>query len=273
MTRSRTSPTCGLILLAVTLACWAPAAIGEETDEELRKHWKIEKFQWQGPLGESSGLDILNELGDVRTRLSNDREVYVSAVIQRHEADPHQADVRIGEKDGKMTIETVFAAAESFDPEILTPGMARRRIDLTVIVPLGARLDVRTVKGLIEAKGLESDVTATSVSGDVVVSILGSLEARTERGEITATFKSTEWQAPPALETLTGDIHLWLPQDADVTVRAETTGLITTDYSIRIESEPAPSEQKAATARIGQGKGRLSIHSTKGSVRILRRRG
>ncbi len=253
------------------LPCSTVLAAGAEDD--LREHWQIEKFNWQGPIGEGRALEITNDLGDVRARLSSDDQIYVSAVIQRHRDDPHEADVRIGEHDGRMTIEPTFATQQSFDPEVLTEGMERRRIDLTVIVPLGARLEVRTRGGLIEAKGLESDVVASSTSGDVVVSILGSLQAHTERGEITATFKGTEWQEAPSLTTLTGDVSVWLPADADATVRAETSGLITTDYSIEIDSEPPPSEKKSATARIGKGRHELSIESTKGSVRILRSRG
>lgn len=274
MTRSKTPlarrhPLGTVTLVLLAAICWTPATGAEEGDDELRKHWRIDKFQWQGPIGENRGIEISNELGDIRTRLSSDDQVFVSAVIQRHENDPHQGDVRIGEKDGRMTIEPAFAAAESFDPEILTEGMEKRRIDVTVIVPLGVRLIAHTAKGLIEAKGLESDVEATSTSGDVVVSIVGSVRARTERGAIHATLRSAEWKEAPALETLTGDVTVWLPPDADAVVKAETSGLITTDYSIDIAREGA-GEKKSATAKIGEGKRRLTIRSTKGSVRILK---
>jgi hypothetical protein len=263
---------CGAATAAsLVLLCGPPAAAGAEKD--LRQHWRIEKLEWQGSIGDLRGLEIVNDLGDVRARLSSDDQVYVSAVVQRHEDDPYQADLRIGERDGRMTLEPAFAAEQSVDPQLLSEGMELRRIDLTVIVPVGAELEVRTVKGLIEAKGLESDVVAASTAGDVVVSILGSLRAETERGAITATFKSTEWSVAPALSTVTGDVSVWLPAGADVTVDAETSGLITTDYSIEIDSEPPPSERKAATARIGGGGHTLTIKSTKGAVRILRSRG
>ena len=263
-----------VILLLAMLTVEPSRAVeppGAEKDD-LRQHWEIDKFRWEGPLGDKTVIEVENLLGDVRARISESDQVYFSAIIQQHDEDPDQADFKITEQDGRLSVAVAFIAKEGIDLVERPPEMAKRRIDLSILIPAGARLEARTHEGLIEAKGLESEVVASSISGDVFVSIAGSLEARTERGKIQAIFKDPEWDSPPRLETVTGDITVWLPNGAGGKVRAETTGLITTDYSIEIESRPA-SHHKTAVAKVGKGKRQLSIKSIKGGVRILRLRG
>jgi len=233
--------------------------------------WQIEHYRWSGSLAAGRTIEIRNDHGDIRCRLSDGEEVFFSAVIQRHSDDPRRAEIAIEESKGGLTISVLYPPVDNPGAAEITPEMERRRVDLTALIPAGGRITARTIKGLIEARGLESDVEASSLSGSIVLSTTGLVRARTEHGRIDATLASGTWQGLPTLETVTGDITLFLPPSTDATIRAETRGLITTDYSIEISQETAIGP-KRAVARIGEGRLKLAISSSKGNVRILKSR-
>ncbi|MGB5815541.1 MAG: hypothetical protein WBH75_19905 [Thermoanaerobaculia bacterium] len=231
--------------------------------------WQIEHYRWSGSIAEGRAIDIRNNHGDIRCRFSDSEEVLVSAVIQRHSDDPRRAEMAIEESKDGLTIAVLYPPVDDPGASEVTPEMEKRRVDLTALIPAGSRLTAGTIKGLIEAKGLESDVEASSLSGNIVLATTGLVHARTEHGRIDAVLESDTWQGRPTLETVTGDITLFLPPSTDATIRAETRGLITTDYSIEISQEAAIGP-KQAVARIGEGHLELAITSSKGNIRILK---
>ncbi len=254
-----------LVVLIVTLAS---SPLSAETGGALGD-WKIDTFRWTGTTDAVKLVEVHNPHGNLRFRKAEYSQAFASAAIQRHKDDPRLGDIRVVEQDGKVTIDVVFDTPEDFDPAVLTDEMAKRRIDLTVLIPAGAHLNARTEDGEIEAKGLDGDVSATSTAGDIVLSIRGSLEARTDRGAVKAVLKSADWRKSPVIETTTGEIVVWLHADADTTIQAQTAGWITTDYSIDITS-PSTATTKTAVAKIGHGKHPFPIHSTKGNIRLSR---
>ena len=232
--------------------------------------WKIERFNWTGPAA-AGGLKVSNPHGDVRLRPSGDDQVLVSAVIQRDQNDPMAQDIRIDrdeddperlvvEADWKLTAEGAAVENER---------MKKRRIDLTVLVPAGGAVWISTDAGLIEAKGLENPVDVRTVSGEVRLSSSRRVRALAERGEMNITFTGGGWLESSVLESTTGRITAWLSPEAEVTVRGETTGLITTDFSVEIENAMAPTFRKRAVAEIGGGGDELILTSAKGDLRIL----
>ncbi len=98
-------------------------------------------------------MRVLNPYGDVRLRASDAGEVEVSAMIQRRTSDPVKAEVQIGRRRGRLTIEVVYPAAPRGD---------LHRVDIAVFVPAGAQVAVRTRDGMIQARGLANDVELES---------------------------------------------------------------------------------------------------------------
>ncbi|MEM7585908.1 MAG: DUF4097 family beta strand repeat-containing protein [Acidobacteriota bacterium] len=251
-------------------ALWAAPSLEAQSESRLGD-WKVETFRWTGTDEATRSVTVRNPHGNVRLRKAETGKAFTSAAIQRHGDDPRLGDIRVEEADGKVTIEVGFSTPEGFDPAKLTEEMAKHRIDITVLVPAEARLEVQTEDGDIEGKGLESDVTASSTTGDIVLSIDGSLEARTERGTVKAVFKSADWRTPPKLTTTTGEIIVWLPPNANTEIRARTAGWLTTDYSLEITSPPEE-QMKSAVVKLGDGKHPFAIESTKGNIRLSRLR-
>lgn len=231
--------------------------------------WKIERFDATHELGQATAVEIRNDYGDVRCRVSDHNELSVVANIQRHQDDPRKAEVRIGEEGERITIEVVYPPADDDEAARITAEMEKRRVDVSVLLPEKPRLVVETGDGLIEVKGLKAPLDASTRNGRIVARTASTVRARSVHGPLEVTFRTTDWEEPSSLLSQTGDIAVWLPPEAAILVEAETLGELSTDYSIEIERR-GPNDKKFAVARIGEGGGRRAIRSEKGKVRVLR---
>ncbi len=252
-------PWCLILLSLLPLAWAAPGASGE---------WTTERFRWQGPPGSARTIEVRNDYGDIRARCAG-QQVEVSAVIQTQALDPYTADIGIGERAGRMVIQVELARRGGAGEDGELQPKIRRRVDMTVFIPPGAELRAHTLGGLIEARGLKSNVIAESTSGDIFISATGYVRARSERGAITVHLHAAAWPEAPSFETVSSDVAVWLPPDADAVVEARTAGEITTDYSISIRPL-GTGTRKHAVATIGGGKHPLFITSEIGKIKILR---
>lgn len=246
----------------------SPARTGAQ---EEASSWSLERFHWSAELSEGKTVRIENLHGDLRVRHAGNREVEVSAVIQKDVRDSLEAHIEVHETDEGLSIKAVYrprgnpATEEADDPE---EADLVRRVDLVVFLPAGNPLVARTGRGLLEAKGLQSSVEGTTTFGDIVVSTDQRIALRSQHGAISVVLKTTAWQEPALLETLTGDIRVELPKGADVLATATTTGEITTDFSIAIE-RPEHGFHKRAKATIGKGTCPLQIVTEKGGIKLV----
>jgi len=261
--RKRSRLAAGILACGLLLA-WPLRA-------QLPDDWKIERSEATHELGRATAVEVRNDYGDVRCRVTEQSELLVVANIQRHQDDPRKAEVRIAEDGERIIIEVVYPDAGGDEAAAITAEMERRRADVAVLLPERPRLAVETTDGLIEIKGLKESLDASSRQGRIVVRTSATVRARNEHGPLEVTFLTTDWDEPSSLLSQTGDITVWLPPDAAVLVEAETLGELSTDYSIEIERR-GTAEKKFAVARIGQGGGRLALRSEKGRVRLLRNR-
>jgi hypothetical protein len=247
-------------LLGVALVIAGPA-----TAED----WTIDRFQWSGSTKPGASIEIVNHHGDVRTRSSGINEVEILANIQHAPGDPYEAEIRVSDTSDPFGIEVEWNLRDGASAAESTPEMAKRRVDVTVIVPRTSRLTVRTTTGLVEAKGHGAAVVAESEDGEIRISTEGAISARSQHGSIDAVLGSVAPDSSSVFETTTGDIAVWLPGDASATVAAETLGVISTDYSIDIRRDESDG-RKHATAVIGGGGAQLKIQTVRGQVRLFR---
>ncbi len=249
----------GIILLA---ALTPRAMAGTPAGEEV-----IRRYRWEGSLAAGAAVDVANLHGDIRARCANGADVLLLGVIQKTKSDPDEPVIEVN-NEKTLTISVKYPqrkiAGERTPPRVAPI----RRVDLTILIPAGSRLRARTRKGFIQAKGIRGDVVARSSGGNIVITTHGCANAYTERGSIFLDLKQPVWRESPTLETLTGDIRVRLPKNIHAEVIAETSGDITTEYSIEIHREPT-SHRKRARAVISGGGQTLYIKSARGDVTLL----
>ena len=225
--------------------------------------WKKESTQWLEEIGPGETIRVVNPLGDIRARFGGyENQVEILATLQYTEQPASIPEVTLNRADGGIDVSTRWAPGEEAGPG---------RVDLVVFVPRGATLDARTEDGLLEAKGLKSDLIASSRQGEIRIrSIQGRVNAKSSRGAISAALEAGVTEQPQAITTETGDIEVYLWEDASMQVQLSTSGEISTDFTIEIEHRRFEEPGKHGRATIGEDGPSLALESKRGRVRLLR---
>ena len=142
------------------------------------------------------------------------------------------------------------------------------QVEFTVMVPAGVGFIGRTINGEIEALGLEGDVKAFTVNGEIDITTTGLAAAGTVNGSITVSMDRADWDGKLDFTTVNGSITLEMPADLSCDVSVSTVnGHISSDYPLMVEGRFSPRQLKGT---IGDGGRTLSIKTVNGSIQIRR---
>jgi DUF4097 and DUF4098 domain-containing protein YvlB len=124
------------------------------------------------------------------------------------------------------------------------------------------------VEGDVEALLLGGNVDVSSVMGNIRISTTGYAVAKTISGSINASLGNTNWPGQLQFETVTGEITLALPNEANTEFHAESiTGAISTDFPLVVENS---ANAHAMNGTIGNGGRKLIIKTTSGAIKLHR---
>lgn len=271
-TRIRDSWPRGLVLVCIAAFLALPA--GAESPQ-VEDSWQKNNYQWFEKIEPGGGVQVVNPYGNIYARFGGyEHQVEILATIQRLEQELPELEVVFRHTDGgglEVTVAPSAPAEGDGSPSPPTAEETRDRVDLVLFVPQGAALHARTEADRIEVKGLDGDLIAESVKGDIWVrKIKGAVQARSERGQISAMLESGVTRKPQEISTRTGEIEVHLWEDANMDVTIETSGEISTDFSMRIEHRRFEEPGKHAVAIVGEEGPQLSLLSKRGRVRLLR---
>ncbi len=211
--------------------------------------WRMERERIERLLPPGYAVNVYNPCGDIRCRKLKDHNVAVFAVVQTPPNALLSPQITLSESAQAVHVCVVPPPAPPGEAASATP-----RVDLTVYIPADAPLNLSTIHGIIEAKGIRQAVVAETESGSVTVHTSGPLAITTTSGSITAILKSKEpWSHPVSVESVTGDISLRLPRYPDIVARLRSAGRISVDYSTQVQSAH-DSHIKQITARISEGR-------------------
>jgi hypothetical protein len=197
----------------------------------------------------------------------------------------HQLDIRstVQQPDGAASITFLPAVRDGrFDvapqlPEgvVLAEG---QRIDLVLYVPKAHAVTVRTVAGVIESRGVKSDIDLATDSGEIAVrGTDGTVQARTGDGRIEVTLED---RARPGsvqrLTSRTGGVTVNVSDKLNAEVRLSTSQQFSTDYSLAVEYRDGQEPNKVATAVVGapksgKDKAQLVLESLVSEIRLQRK--
>ncbi|CAN5364228.1 hypothetical protein BH24PSE2_BH24PSE2_04090 [soil metagenome] len=221
------------------------------------KNFELDRFRWQGDMGGRECVIAANEWGDLRVRTTHRGEMAISAVIQK---------IGVTEDEFEILVEP---AAECMEVRVATktpePG---GRVDLTLLVPPGLRLEGRTRDGLTEIK-YDGDVAARTRGGQIIIASLRTASASSISGDIIARLDGSAWGSPLEFESERGDIIVSLPDDANAELHARTTGAIDSEFPGRTTASAYAGTSLDET--LGHGGPNIEITSDSGNVRIVAR--
>jgi len=256
----------GLLGAAVLGLVVSSAFAGTSQDDVNYSKETTKRFETIEP---GAQLRVVNHHGNVYARFGGyENRVELLATTQKLDQGLPPLELRTRETEGGLVVDVAPEGQESAEAGSVD---RRDRVDLVVFVPRGAVLEVETREDLIEAKGLESDVSASSLKGDIRIrSIKGRVRAKTDRGTIEVTLETGATPEPQELTTVTGEIEVYLREDADMSVDLATSGEISTDFTLTIEHRRFEEPGKYGTAVVGDGGPQLTLRSKRGAIRLFR---
>jgi hypothetical protein len=239
-------------------------------------------FRWSGRMASGQVLDVRGISGDIRAELASGSAAEIVAQKRGRSGDFDQVEIRVVEESDGVTVCAVYRPEEHpgggcdlDEGDRVRRDRSRRdeirvSVDYVVKVPAGVDLVGSMVSGDVEARGLRSDVKASTVSGDVFVSTTGTARANTVSGSIDVEMGSLDWR-DLSFHTVSGDITLRLPASLAADVEFESlSGDLDTDFDLALQGR---SQRRWVGERlrgtIGDGGGRsLSLQTVSGDVRL-----
>jgi hypothetical protein len=190
----------------------------------------------------------------------------------RHD-DPASVEIDVVEHAGGVTICAVYPDVPGQPPNECLPGGKGHlsnndndvQVVFTITVPAGVDFRPSMVTGTIAALQLRSHVMASTVTGDVAVTTSETATATAVTGSVDATLLGTVWDRDQAFTTVTGNVTVQIPGDADAHVMATTvTGSVMSDFPLSDRTGGGKEGD------IGAGGQDLVLAAVTGTVRLRR---
>ena len=255
----------------------APVVFGQSPDEvdQADTSFEIERSSWLGEVNEDQSLVVSNNFGNVFCRFGGtEGQAEIAATIQHFPSEGPRLEVVT--RTTKKEVRASVGFRENAGGELNTkpePDQLKRA-DLVVFVPEGRNLVVDSQDGMIECRGVRSDVTATTTSGAVrLKGIVGRVAASTGSGPVTVLFSPHGSKKIQRVESVSGKIEAHIPENADIEVRVATHGEISSGFKMDLTGDTTGTSLHRGVAVIGSPGSELELMSDTGSIQIVRRLG
>jgi hypothetical protein len=157
--------------------------------------FELERVSWVGEVGDGQRITVRNPFGDVRARFGGyTGQVELLANVQHFADEGGRLELDTAAVPTGLVV-TVGYRTDTGALALVRDPAQKKRVDLVIYVPEGATLSVSTDDGLIDMRGLRSDVRGRSVAGAIRVrKVDGTLDLSTSTGD-----RGAHYRAPPDL--------------------------------------------------------------------------
>jgi len=255
---------------ACVALAWSGAGIGAQ-----------EPFEWNGRLARGGTLEVKGISGSIRAEPTSGSSAVVVAEKTGRRGDFDQVEIRVVKHGDDVTICAVHGDADGGD-DCSGRGSTRRglfrrdrsihvSVDFVVKLPAGTPLKAELISGDVDVRGVESDVTAATVSGDITISTSGLARAHAVSGSLDVAMGATEWDELD-FNTVSGDITLRLPEATAADLEFQSvSGDLTSDFDLRLTGRIGRRwPGQPLRAKLGEGGRAITLRTVSGDVRLLR---
>lgn len=266
--------------------CQGVALVASLTVATTPVQGQADTFEWTGSLGSGQTLEVKGIVGNIRTSLARGTQAEVIARKRGDEDDFQEVAIEMVEAGDRIVICAVYGSWNHgqgrCDPDRRDRQDDNERrhsntdidveVDYEIRLPAGVAFEGAIVSGDITAEGLESDVSAHTVDGEISIVTTGRAWANTVSGDIEiemGDFSGGDLD----FNTVSGDITLWLPPDfsADVDFNS-LSGDFDTDFDMEIHRQNDRWVGLQIEGTIGAGGRNLSLNTVSGDVELKRTR-
>jgi hypothetical protein len=241
----------GLRMAAPAAQDASPAPGVPPSPRELR----MERLEWAKEVDGAepvTAIEVRNDFGDIRARGAEDRRLDATMVVQRLDPSGDKVGFTVERRGGVVALVVGYPPGRVRDADPHPAKDSYDRLDLVVFVPAGVTLRAHTLRGRVEARGLKSDVEASTLDGPIFVRTTGAVQARTGSGEVTAWLDAGALAAagpPLVLRSDSGPLAVTLPARGDLHLRVETAGEIASKLALRRARRAGRTEAALTPAR------------------------
>jgi hypothetical protein len=181
-----------------------------------------------------------------------------------------------GEPRNRFTVSATALAKTTPPAPKLRPGPHGVVVDATdplavllVRVPDGVNLDLDSRDGNVDVINVQGNARVRAGHGDVQIIVPGYAEATVGTGKLSATIGAMQWPGTLHFSTITGDIEIWVNENAKFHVRMHTeNGTLFSDFAL---SGSAAGNSETIDSDVNGGGGQnIDIESNAGAIRLLK---
>jgi hypothetical protein len=239
-------------------------------------------FRWEKALPAGSTVSLHNLNGNVSVAPSTTGKVEVVGVKRGSRRYFDEVTLEVVETSRGIMVCSMFKSADmECDESGYRVHNDRRRgwrdrdndfddvrIDIVVKVPKEMVVSANSVSGNVDVSGAEGRVRAGSVSGDVRLERLRatSVRATSVSGDIVVSVDALTGDGDLHFSSVSGNVTAELPKtiDADVTMHS-VSGSLDSDFPLTLNGRL---RRNNIEARIGKGGRMLEVHTVSGDVRL-----
>jgi hypothetical protein len=230
-------------------------------------------FDWQGKLAKGQSLFLRDVNGDIAVTAAPGDVAVVHAVKTWQRADPAQVQVIAVPGDSGATVCALWAGRTGdcgANGHYTMHGIRNSsdvRVQLTVQLPKGVRLDVLGANGGINVTGAAAALHLITVNGTIeAATASGGINAVTVNGDVRATTKALPPGSEVKIVTVNGSITATLPAklDADVNAKA-VSGSVESEFPMTVKSGVLG---RHLEGRVGLGGATVNLTTVNGSIDI-----
>jgi hypothetical protein len=142
--------------------------------------------------------------------------------------------------------------------------------NLLLRVPDGVNLDVASRAGDIHVTNIAGNARVDTPKGNVLIILPGYAEANVGVGRLSVTMGALQWPGTLHFTTGTGDVEIWVNENAKFHVRMHTAnGTLFSDFDLR--GNAAGTAETIDTDVNGGGGGQgIDVESNGGAIRLLK---
>jgi hypothetical protein len=259
-----------LIRVTALVASVATSAFAQATPQA--------DFRWEKALPAGSTVRLHNLNGDVTVTPGTGDRVEIVGVKRGNRRYFDGVTIEVVETSDGVVACAMFEAmdADCSENGFRTRGRRDRdhddwddvSIDMQVRLPRGMRLSAGSVSGDVTVTGAEGDVRVSSVSGDVEALRLkaSSVRATSVSGDVLVSIDALTGDGSLHFTSVSGDVVAELPKNlnADVSMRT-VSGALDTEFPITLNGRM---RRSSLEARIGQGGRELNVTTVSGDVTL-----
>ncbi|SFD31926.1 hypothetical protein [Pseudoalteromonas denitrificans] len=254
------------ILNFILICGSAQSVIAKETTSNKRV--ALQQYSWHGELPKQRVVKVFNPFGSISSSNTNHNMIEIGGVIQQIGSIKKPYDVEISDVDGITEIHVVY-------PEGIKSLSGERiaRFDLGIYVPANVTLLMETDFGDIKVKKHRSHLIAYSKSGKIKLGTAGSVQARSESGNIYVDLYAKNWFQTQNISSEKGDVYLSIVNDANVELKLSASDIHSNklvDYpNIKVNYKNFHgSEHNKVSVVFGRAAQTFNVHTQLGSINL-----